>query len=122
MFGKKFHGYDWIEIAPNNYTFNTPGNKYIVDFENQGNDDYNVVFKTVDKLEDSTNEGVQFKVMATILEIVQHFIVAYPYKALTFKPRDGRRHKLYKLFIDNNFSANDYYFYFRPDIIKMVKK
>jgi hypothetical protein len=33
MFGKKFHGYDWIEIAPNNYTFNTPGNKYIVDFE-----------------------------------------------------------------------------------------
>ena len=42
MVGKKFHGYDWIEIAPNKYTFNTPGNKYIVDFENQGNDDYNV--------------------------------------------------------------------------------
>jgi hypothetical protein len=29
---------------------------------------------------------------------------------------------LYKLFIDNNFSPNDYHFYFRPDIIKMVKK
>lgn len=122
MFGKKFRSYSWTEITPNQYTFNSPNNVYVVDFENQGNDDYNVVFKTTDKLEDSTNEGVQFKVMATILEIVQHFIAVYPYKALTFKPRDGRRHKLYKLFIENNFSVDDFYFYYRPDIIKMVKK
>jgi hypothetical protein len=122
MFGRKFHGYEWVEVAFNKYTFTSPNNTYVVDFENQGNEDYNVVFKTTDKLEDSTNEGVQFKVMATITEINHHFMARYPHKALTFKPRDGRRFKVYKMMVENTVSPNDYHFYFRPDIIKMVKK
>jgi len=121
--------YDNISDSQVEYHFNTVGDSYIVEVKNIGMGEWYMEFGVAGGTpQDVVNKGELFKVMSTVLKIVNDFLDRHEPNVLKFEPSkdeeredDNRRFNLYMQFIKKNM-RRDYYVEPRGDWISIIRK